>query len=48
MTVEQDNEWKKWMKEYFKKECKMLPKLAEREAAMCSLNWGLKHSNYEL
>jgi isoaspartyl peptidase/L-asparaginase-like protein (Ntn-hydrolase superfamily) len=47
MTREQDEEWKKWMKEYFIKECKFTPKLAEREAAMCSLNWGLKHRDNE-
>jgi len=46
MTEAQNDEWKKWMKEYFKKECKMFPKIAEREAAMCSLNWGLKFSDF--
>jgi len=47
MTVEQDEEWKKWMKEYFKKDCKYFAKIAEREAAMCSLNWGLKYSDFK-
>jgi hypothetical protein len=47
MTVAQDEEWKKWMKEYFQKECKMFAKIAEREAAMCSLNWGLKLSDFK-
>jgi len=47
MTVEQDKEWKAWMKEYFQKECKMFAKIAEREAAMCSLNWGLKYSDFK-
>jgi hypothetical protein len=47
MTVAQDEEWKKWMKEYFQKECKMFAKIAEREAAMCSLNWGLKYSDFK-
>ena len=46
MTVAQNDEWQKWMKGYFVKECKMFPKRAEREAAMCSLNWGLKFSDY--
>ena len=46
MTVAQNDEWQKWMKGYFVKECKMFPKIAEREAAMCSLNWGLKFSDY--
>jgi hypothetical protein len=35
------------MKEYFQKECKMFAKIAEREAAMCSLNWGLKYSDFK-
>ena len=47
MTTTQDEEWKKWMKEYFQKECKMFAKIAEREAAMCSLNWGLKYSDFK-
>lgn len=47
MTTAQDDEWKKWMKEYFQKECKMFAKIAEREAAMCSLNWGLKLSDFK-
>ena len=47
MTVAQNDEWQKWMIEYFKKDCKMFPKIAEREAAMCSLMWGLKFSDFE-
>ena len=47
MTMEQDEEWKKWMRDYFIKECKMLKGLVEREAAMVSLMWGLKISNYD-
>ena len=47
MTTAQDEEWKKWMKEYFQKDCKMFAKIAEREAAMCSLNWGLKYSEFK-
>jgi hypothetical protein len=43
----QDQEWKDWMTDYYKKECKLAPKLAERQAAMCSLMWGLKLSDYE-
>jgi hypothetical protein len=42
MTEEQDRAWRIWMIDYFKKECKYVPKIAEREAAMCSLMWGLK------
>jgi hypothetical protein len=47
MTVAQDEEWKKWMQEYFIKECKMVKGLVSREAAMISLMWGLKLSDYE-
>ena len=48
MTVAQDEEWKKWMQEYFKKECKMIKGLVSREAAMVSLMWGLKLSDFDL
>jgi len=47
MTVAQDEEWKKWMQEYFKKECKIPKGFVVREAAMCSLMWGLKLSDYD-
>lgn len=43
MTEEQGDIWKQWMIEYFIKECKYSPKMAEREAAMCNLMWGLKY-----
>lgn len=46
MTVAQSDEWKKWMTDYFKKDCKMFPKIASREAEMCALMWGLKFSDY--
>jgi len=46
MTEAQNKEWVKWMTEYFKKDCKYYAKIAEREAAMCSLMWGLKFSDY--
>ena len=46
MTVEQNEEWKAWMINYFTKECRRLPKIAEREAAMVSLNWGLKFDKF--
>jgi len=45
MTTAQNDEWKKWMVEYFKKECKMFSKIAERQASMCVLNWGLRFSD---
>lgn len=47
MTVAQDKEWKEWMINYFKKECKYFPKIASSEAAFISLMWGLKLSDYE-
>lgn len=42
MTVEQDNEWTEWGKEYLHKTFKLNKKLAEREMAMINLMWGLK------
>ncbi len=33
------------MVDYFKNECKYHPKIAEREAAMINLMWGLKYRN---
>jgi len=47
MTEEQSEIWQQWMKEYFKKECKMVPKIAEREASMFNLMWGLKYRDNE-
>lgn len=47
MTMEQNNEWKKWGREYLKKEMKMWPKLVEREMEMISLMWGLKFSDFD-
>jgi len=47
MTVDQDTEWKKWMKDFFKTRFRYPAKIAEREASMCSLMWGLKHSDFD-
>jgi hypothetical protein len=47
MTMEQNNEWKKWGREYLKKEMKIWPKLVEREMEMISLMWGLKFSDFD-
>ena len=47
MTVEQNDEWKKWGKKYLMKELRMRSHFAEREMDMCSLMWGLKFSNWE-
>ena len=48
MTVEQNEEWKKWGKKYLMKELRMYAKMAEKEMSMISLMWGLKFSNFEL
>jgi len=47
MTVQQNDEWKKWGKKYLMKELRMRSYFAEREMDMCSLMWGLKFSNWE-
>ena len=47
MTVQQNDEWKKWGKKYLMKELRMRAHFAEREMDMCSLMWGLKFSNWE-
>jgi len=47
MTEEQSKIWMQWMKEYFIKEGKMFPKIAEREAEMHNLMWGLKYRDNE-
>lgn len=46
MTMEQNDEWKKWGKKYLMKELRMYSKMAEREMSMISLMWGLKFSNF--
>jgi hypothetical protein len=45
MTEEQDKAWKQWMVNYFRKECKYSSKMAEDEANMYSLMWGLKYTH---
>ena len=45
MTEQQAKDWMKWMVEFFKTECKYPTKIAEREAAMINLMWGLKYRN---
>jgi predicted ArsR family transcriptional regulator len=47
MTVEQNEEWKKWGKKYLMKELRMYAKMAEKEMSMISLMWGLKFSNFD-
>lgn len=46
MTVEQNEEWKKWGEQYLKKVFKLNKTYAEREMGMVSLMWGLKFSNF--
>lgn len=48
MTVDQDEEWKKWMIDFFKKRLKYPTKIAERQAGMYSLMWGLKYSDFDV
>lgn len=48
MTVEQNEEWKDWGKQYLKKNLKVPPKLLDRQMGMISLMWGLKFSNFEI
>lgn len=48
MTMEQNDEWKKWGKKYLMKELRMYAKIAEKEMSMISFMWGLKFSNFEL
>ena len=47
MTVEQNEEWKKWGKKYLMKELRMYAKMAEKEMSMICLMWGLKFSNFD-
>ena len=46
MTVEQDDEWKKWGKRYLMNELRMNSTLAEKEMAWMSVQYGLKLSNF--
>ena len=45
MTMAQNDEWKAWGKKYLIKNLRINAKLAEREMAWVSLQWGLKFSN---
>lgn len=47
MTVEQNEEWKKWGIAEIKKKFKFNKILAEREMGMISLMWGLKFSDFD-
>ena len=45
MTIEQNDQWKAWGKKYLIKNLRINAKLADREMAWVSLQWGLKFSN---
>ena len=47
MTVEQNEEWKKWGKKYLMKELRMYAKMAENEMMWASMQYGLKFSNFD-
>jgi hypothetical protein len=47
MTVEQNEEWKKWGKKYLMKELRMCAKMAENEMMWTSMQYGLKFSNFD-
>ena len=47
MTVEQNEEWKKWGIVEIKKQFKYNTLIAEREMGMISLMWGLKFSDFD-
>lgn len=42
MTLEQNEEWKKWGKTYLMKNFRVPAKRAEKEMFWISMNWGLK------
>ena len=46
MTIDQNDEWQAWGKKYLMKTFRAPAKLAEREMAMASLQWGLKFSDF--
>jgi hypothetical protein len=41
MTIEQNEEWKKWGKKYLMKNLNLYAKQAEKEMLWTSLQWGL-------
>ena len=47
MTMEQNEEWKKWGIAEIKKQFRYNTKIAEREMGMISLMWGLKFSDFD-
>ena len=47
MTVEQNEQWKKWGTEYIRKALRLRKIAAEKQMGWFSVNYGLKFSNYE-
>ena len=47
MTMEQNDEWKKWGKKYLMKNLRMYAKAAEREMMWFTLQYGLTYNNWE-
>ena len=47
MTVAQNEEWKKWGRQYLKEKFRYNKIICEREMNMVSLMWGLKFSDLE-
>jgi transcriptional regulator with GAF, ATPase, and Fis domain len=47
MTVAQNEEWKKWGRQYLKEKFRYNKLICEREMNMVSLMWGLKFSDLE-
>ena len=45
MTTEQNEEWKKWGKQYLIKNFRLYAKMAEREMQWTALQWGLKFAD---
>lgn len=46
MTIEQNEEWKKWGKKYLMKSFSLYAKIAERQMDMIGLMWGLKFEKF--
>jgi transcriptional regulator with GAF, ATPase, and Fis domain len=47
MTVTQNEEWKKWGRQYLKEKFRYNKLICEREMNMVSLMWGLKFSDFD-
>jgi hypothetical protein len=47
MTVAQNEEWKKWGRQYLKEKFRYNKLICEREINMVSLMWGLKFNDLE-